>query len=195
MSKLPVRSDSATLVKTISSDGRQDDAAPDFGGGGAYGIPFKVVSPKQKTRADPLHRLRRRERSRSVPDPAERAGRGWRVEQRRPSRARRAEKARVTSTSSTPRTGAARTGTRRPASTGTSTSNKLRPLGWTSADAAGLPIFPGLVRYGEVATGCDPPRAALHRRGDPARLHLPGDARRVVVDRSRRSRRWACACG
>ena len=30
------------------------------------------------------------------------------------------------------------------------TSNQLRPAGWTSADAAGLPIFPGLVRYDEV---------------------------------------------
>jgi hypothetical protein len=30
------------------------------------------------------------------------------------------------------------------------TSNKLRPDYWTSADAAGLPIFPGLVRYEEV---------------------------------------------
>ncbi len=29
-------------------------------------------------------------------------------------------------------------------------SNQLRPAGWTSADAAGLPIFPGLVRYDEV---------------------------------------------
>lgn len=32
-------------------------------------------------------------------------------------------------------------------------SNTLRPLGWTSADAAGLPILPGLVRYDEVAAG------------------------------------------
>jgi hypothetical protein len=32
-------------------------------------------------------------------------------------------------------------------------SNVLRPDGWTSADAAGLPIFPGLVRYDEVAAG------------------------------------------
>ncbi|MEP6921652.1 MAG: hypothetical protein ABI967_11055 [bacterium] len=29
-------------------------------------------------------------------------------------------------------------------------SNAMRPAGWTSADAAGLPIFPGLVRYDEV---------------------------------------------
>lgn len=32
-------------------------------------------------------------------------------------------------------------------------SNALRPDGWTSADAAGLPILPGLVRYAEVAKG------------------------------------------
>jgi hypothetical protein len=32
-------------------------------------------------------------------------------------------------------------------------STALRPAGWTSADAAGLPIFPGLVRYDEVAAG------------------------------------------
>ena len=32
-------------------------------------------------------------------------------------------------------------------------SNNLRPYGWTSADAAGLPIFPGLARYDEVAAG------------------------------------------
>ena len=29
----------------------------------------------------------------------------------------------------------------------------LRPAGWTSADAAGLPILPGLARYDEVAAG------------------------------------------
>jgi hypothetical protein len=32
-------------------------------------------------------------------------------------------------------------------------SNRLRPRGWTSADAAGLPILPGLARYDEVARG------------------------------------------
>jgi len=33
------------------------------------------------------------------------------------------------------------------------TSNALRPAGWTSADAAGLPIMAGLLRYDEVAAG------------------------------------------
>lgn len=32
-------------------------------------------------------------------------------------------------------------------------SNKLRPAGWTSADAAGLPIFPAVVRYDELERG------------------------------------------
>ena len=32
-------------------------------------------------------------------------------------------------------------------------SNRLRPAGWTSADAAGLPILPGLARYDEVRAG------------------------------------------
>ena len=32
-------------------------------------------------------------------------------------------------------------------------SNAVRPAGWTSADAAGLPIFPGLVRYEEILKG------------------------------------------
>ena len=31
-------------------------------------------------------------------------------------------------------------------------SNALRPAGWTSADAAGLPVLPGLVRYDEAVT-------------------------------------------
>jgi hypothetical protein len=35
-------------------------------------------------------------------------------------------------------------------------SNRLRPAGWTSADAAGLPILPGLARYDEVARGSIP---------------------------------------
>ena len=33
------------------------------------------------------------------------------------------------------------------------TADEQRPYTWTSADAAGLPIFPGLVRYDEVASG------------------------------------------
>jgi hypothetical protein len=35
-------------------------------------------------------------------------------------------------------------------------SNALRPDGWTSADAAGLPILPGLIRYEEIEAGVIP---------------------------------------
>jgi len=52
------------------------------------------------------------------------------------------------------------------------TSNDLRPEGWTSADAAGLPILPGLVRYDEVATGevCHAVRFTV-RRSQRAYVH------------------------
>ena len=33
------------------------------------------------------------------------------------------------------------------------TSDSLRPAGWTSADAAGLPVLPGLMNFDEVASG------------------------------------------
>jgi len=45
--------------------------------------------------------------------------------------------------------------------------DEQRPYTWTSADAAGLPIFPGLVRYDEVAAGRHQPRPSLH----PTKLH------------------------
>lgn len=47
--------------------------------------------------------------------------------------------------------------------------NKLRPDGWTSADAAGLPIFPAVVRYDEIQRG------------------IVEHAMRVTVRRSRRA--------
>lgn len=48
-------------------------------------------------------------------------------------------------------------------------SNKLRPDGWTSADAAGLPIFPAVVRYDDIKRG------------------MVEHAMRVTVRRSRRA--------
>ncbi len=58
-------------------------------------------------------------------------------------------------------------------------SDRLRPAGWTSADAAGLPILPGLARYAEVAGGaidhalrftapCTGPRYVYPARHDAA---------------------------
>jgi hypothetical protein len=61
-------------------------------------------------------------------------------------------------------------------------SNRLRPAGWTSADAAGLPIFPGLARYDEVARGvidhalrftapCTAPRYVYPARHEASTCH------------------------
>ncbi len=77
-------------------------------------------------------------------------------------------------------------------------SNALRPAGWTSADAAGLPILPGLVRYDEVASGTiahairfTAPRTrsayiypARHQAGDGTSASLPPMGLRVRLKAS-----------
>ena len=70
--------------------------------------------------------------------------------------------------------------------------NARRPEGWTSADAAGLAIFPGLVRYDEVAARRDHARVPRH---DPRhqRLRLAGVASRRQHQRRAAARRAAAA--
>ena len=152
VSKLPVRSDSATLVRRISATGGRTMLHADFGGGGVYGIPFKVV-PSTQPRV-PIHYTAYGDESDPGPFPI-------------PSNA-------------PVEGGSSSTGDRHVLVVQQSTchlfelydahwrgsgwdagsganwnlaSNKLRPFGWTSADAAGLPILPGLARYGEVQGG------------------------------------------
>jgi hypothetical protein len=75
----------------------------------------------------------------------------------------------------------------------------LRPAGWTSADAAGLPIFPGLVRYDEVKElgaiqhalrmSCDRTRngyiaPARHAAGSGSSADLPPMGMRVRLKKS-----------
>ena len=73
-------------------------------------------------------------------------------------------------------------------------SNALRPERWTSADAAGLPILPGLARRDE-SRGGDQARAADHGPDHAEGLHPPRHALGVLEHRTATSRRWACACG
>jgi hypothetical protein len=65
-------------------------------------------------------------------------------------------------------------------------SDRLRPAGWTSADAAGLAILPGLARYGEVKAGaidhalrftapCTAPRYVYPARHEAGTCSQPGD--------------------
>ena len=152
ISKLPVRSDSARLVHSISSTGGLTKLHPDFGGHGAYGIPFNVVDAKQKKW--PIHYTAYGDESSPGPFPIPSSApieggshsdgdRHVIVVQRGTCHLYELYRAFWR-------------GTRWDAASGVNwnlKSNALRHLGWTSADAAGLPILPGLVRYGEVASG------------------------------------------
>ena len=63
------------------------------------------------------------------------------------------------------------------------TSNKLRPHGWTSADAAGLPILPGLLRSARCEARPRRPRDPLHHRRHRPAPRLAGPARRGLGQR------------
>lgn len=56
-------------------------------------------------------------------------------------------------------------------------SNALRTEGWTSADAAGLPILPGLVRIEEIQRGVITHAGPVHDVAHEARIHSPSDPR------------------
>ena len=146
----------------------------------------RTRSSSTRTRRVPVElRVRRRVRPRPVPDPAQRPDRGRPRLERRPPRDRRRPRHVHATTSCSPptRSTAARAGRAGSGAIFNLRSNHLRPAGWTSADAAGLPILPGLARYDEVARRRDRPRAALHRAVHRAALRLPGPPRGVDVPR------------
>lgn len=143
---LPVAADSDTLVRSI---GASAYLHPDFSSyaGGGYGIPFNVVGSgvaKKKVKfqyasesdAGPYPIPRR-------PKIEDGSDRHILIVQRDECRLYELYAARKTSTGWKAGSGAI----------WDMSSNALRPAGWTSADAAGLPILPGLVRYDEVAAG------------------------------------------
>ncbi|HZS31616.1 MAG TPA: hypothetical protein VFA37_10185 [Gaiellaceae bacterium] len=145
---LPVAADSAQLIASIGLD---TGLHPDFGsglyGGSRIGIPFDVVSkstPRSHVSfdyADESDRV-----AYPIPKNVHIEGGGDRhailVDR---SSCRLYELYALQRTSSGWHAGSGATWNLR--------SNHLRPAGWTSADAAGLPIFPGLARYDEVRRG------------------------------------------
>jgi hypothetical protein len=151
---LPVAADSATLIASIGADAT---AKADFGSGtydgGPIGIPYKVVRGSQKRVPVSFDYADESDGSHyplpaNVPiegGPNASGDRHVLVVDRDRCRLYELYDAH-------PRNGA----TSWHAGSGAIfdlRSNKLRPAGWTSADAAGLPILPGLARYGEVAKG------------------------------------------
>jgi len=148
VSRAPVDPRSAAYIAAINRGGANRFLHADFGGRGAYGIPYRVV-PRTQPRV-PIRFTAYGSESNRGPYPipftapveqgsdrhvlvlqsgtcrlfelyrAFRRGAGWAAESGAVFDLR---------------------------------SNRLRPAGWTSADAAGLPILPGLARYPEVQAG------------------------------------------
>ena len=151
VNSLKVRSDSSTLVRNISTTGEVNLHA-DFGGAGAYGIPFKVVPTSQPK--VPINYTAYGDESDPGPFPIPSNAP---VEGGSASTGDRHVLVLQQGTCHLYELGRAFwEGNHWNADVGVNwnlESNALRPLGWTSADAAGLPILPGLVRYDEVAAG------------------------------------------
>jgi hypothetical protein len=141
VSKLPVAARSAQYVKSIGLEARLH---PDFASR-TYGIPFKVVGRTQKR--VPIHFTDYADESDKGPYPVPlgapvEGGSDRHVIVLQKGTCRLFELY-----------GAQRTGSGWSAASGAAydlRSDRLRPKGWTSADAAGLPIFPGLARADEV---------------------------------------------
>ena len=192
-SALPVARQLAATTSTPSPPSAANKKLhADFGGDGEYGIPYITV-PGQPGARSPIDFVDYGDESDPGPYPiptdAPVEGGGDRARPR--GRPRQLQALRAVR-----RRGDGRPlGRRARARSSTSRSNALRPEGWTSADAAGLPIFPGLVRYDEVASGHIDHALRFTVSQSQTRLHPPRDALGVVEHRRRISRRWACACG
>jgi hypothetical protein len=144
ISSLPVASNSAQLIQSI---GLSRGLHPDFGSNLSYGIPYAVVSgsqPKVKVSFD----YAGESDAGPYPIPARppiEAGSDHHMLLVDRDHCSLYELFAAQQTTSGWHAGSG--------AIWSLSSNALRPDGWTSADAAGLPILPGLVRYDEVAAG------------------------------------------
>ena len=141
---LPRRAGSARLIRSI---GLTEGVHPDFSDRGHYGIPINIVRRTTPRRAVTFDYADESDRVRYPIPVAPRIEGGSDRHMLLVDR----DSCRLYELF-----GAARKGTRWAAGSGALydlTSNRLRPSGWTSADAAGLPILPGLARHDEVARG------------------------------------------
>ena len=74
------------------------------------------------------------------------------------------------------------------------TAGTTRPAGWTSADAAGLPILPGLVRYDEVALRHVIAHALRFSCARTRKAYIPPARHSAGSQTSANYRQWGCAC-
>lgn len=146
----PLLANSTAMVSYIQAHGG-DNLHPDFGENPAYGIPFVVVPPNQPLVPISYDAYADESDPGPFPVPLDAPVEGA------PAKGDRHVLVLQQGTCTLFELGVARrSGNGWLAAGGARfdmTSNALRPLGWTSTDAAGLPILPGLVRYDEVAAG------------------------------------------
>jgi hypothetical protein len=145
VSSLPVAADSERMIAAIGLDA---PLHPDFSNHGRYGIPYNVVS--RRTARVRIGRWEYPSESNRIPYPIPRrprveAGSDAHMILLDRSACRLYELFAAHRVSGGWEAGSGAVWNLR--------SNALRPDGWTSADAAGLPILPGLARAGEVERG------------------------------------------
>ncbi|MDQ3741147.1 MAG: hypothetical protein M3389_09425 [Actinomycetota bacterium] len=146
--RLPVHPDSGAMIQSIGND---ETVHPDFGSGlyegSRIGIPYKVVARRQRKVPVTFEYADESDRGPYPipPNPPIEGGsdRHILLVQRGTCRLYELFAAERRGGSWTAGSGAIFN----------LRSNRLRPEGWTSADAAGLPILPGLARFGEVRRG------------------------------------------
>src|SRR5215471_1655666 len=168
ISKLPVDKQSAAWMRSMNSSSTY--LHPDFGpsGGYPYGIPYNVVTSAHSLVNVHFQYASESDRWRYP------FGTDTRIEGGKNAGGDRHALMLNRSTCTLYELYNARYGARPTAGSGaiwSLRSNKLRPAGWTSADAAGLPILPGLLNYGQVR------RAA--RTGTPIRHAIRFTAQRT----------------
>ncbi len=137
--RLPVAPDSAAIVDSI---GAGDRFHPDFGT--RYGIPYNVVSRRTKRSRVTFEYAGESDRG-PYPIPARPKVEGGSDRHVLMLDRDRCQLFELFAYEPGPRAGSGAIWNLR--------STKLRPAGWTSADAAGLPILPLLARYEEVRAG------------------------------------------
>lgn len=141
---LAVAANSATMVAAIGLD---KPLHPDFSNGGGYGIPYNVVGASTSRSAVSFEYDDESDHI-GYPIPANPRIEGG--SDRHLLMVETNECRLFELFAASPAGGAWTAGS---GATWDLRSNALRPETWTSADAAGLPIFPGLVRHEEVAAG------------------------------------------
>jgi hypothetical protein len=151
ISNYPVHPNSANYVAAINAGGKTK-LHPDWGGNGQYGIPYVVVPPNQPLVSITWTAYGDESDPGPYPIPLNAPIEGGPSSDgdRHAIAVRQGECVLYELYRAFPGASSwqADSGAKWPLNT-----NALRPLYWTSADAAGLPILPGLVRYDEVAAG------------------------------------------